>query len=47
MTPEIAFQLLRAYARSNRRPLRSVAREVVAGGLNIGDQIGRDAAAGP
>ena len=38
VTPEIAFQLLRSYARSNRRQLRNVASEVLAGRLNIGDQ---------
>ena len=38
VTPEIAFQLLRAYARSNRRELRNVASEVLAGRLNIGNQ---------
>jgi GAF domain-containing protein len=38
VTTDMAFQLLRAYARSNRRQLRNVAQEVLAGELNIGDQ---------
>ena len=38
VTPDIAFGLLRAYARSNRRQLRMVAQQVLAGDLDIGAQ---------
>ena len=38
VTPDVAFNLLRAYARSNRRPLRNVAQQVLAGDLDIGAQ---------
>jgi GAF domain-containing protein len=36
--PDVAFGLLRSYARSNRRPLRNVAGEVIGGQLDIGRQ---------
>jgi GAF domain-containing protein len=37
-TPDVAFDLLRSYARSNRRPLRNVAEQVIGGQLDIGRQ---------
>lgn len=36
--PDVAFELLRSYARSNRRPLRNIAEQVIGGKLDIGQQ---------
>ena len=36
--PDVAFQVMRSYARNNRRQLRNVAEQVIAGQLDIGRQ---------
>lgn len=38
VAPDVAFGMMRAYARANRRPLRNVAQQVLAGELEIGAQ---------